>query len=284
MRLLILDFDGTMTDAEREGAPFREGYLEDLATLTELPLGSVKEAAARFEAEVAANPSAHGWLFNGRIVAPASVDPYLRMMPVARKILDEAGAFTSDADRTRLLDGILYKYNYQKTRTAFREGAGAFLRAMGARADVVTCVVTNSHTEPVQGKIRLLDEAEGGTAWLLPSVYGRARKYVLDDSFTAVPEALELPGLSRPVLLRRRAYFEVLDGLRQRHGLAWSDVRVCGDIFELDLSLPLALGASVALIANPHTPLYERAYLDAHPRGVVLERLSQVEPWLDAQR
>ena len=29
--LLVLDFDGTMTDAEAEGAPFREGYLGDIA-------------------------------------------------------------------------------------------------------------------------------------------------------------------------------------------------------------------------------------------------------------
>ena len=34
--LLILDFDGTMTDAEAEGTPYREGYLGDLA----IPPGS----------------------------------------------------------------------------------------------------------------------------------------------------------------------------------------------------------------------------------------------------
>ena len=284
MRLLILDFDGTMTDAEAEGAPFRDGYLEDLAVLADLPLAEVAALAARYEAEVAAESHAHGWLYNGHIVAPAGVDPYLRMMPVARKILDAAGAFGSERERSRLLDGILYKYNYQKTRTVFREGAGDFLRTMGRREDVVTCVVTNSHTEPVQGKIRQLDADGGGVAWLLPQVHGRARKYVLDDGFDAVPEALDVPGLSRPVLLRRRAYFEVLDGLRQRHGLQWSDVAVCGDIFELDLSLPLALGASVALIRNRHTPAYEQDYLRSQARGAVLDRLTEVPGWLDATR
>ena len=33
MTVLVLDFDGTMTDAEAEGRPFRDGYLEDLCTL-----------------------------------------------------------------------------------------------------------------------------------------------------------------------------------------------------------------------------------------------------------
>ena len=207
-RLLILDFDGTMTDAEAEGAPFREGYLEDLAALTERALPWIREAAARYEAVVASESAAYGWVFGGRIVAPASVDPYLRMMPVARLILDEVGVFRSTTDRDRLLDGILYKYNYQKTRTAFREGAGALLRGLGTRADVFTRAVTNSHTEPVQGKVRLLDQTEGGgVAWLLPHVHGRARKYVLDEGFTDVPEALTLPGLRAvaPTRVLRRA-------------------------------------------------------------------------------
>ena len=33
MVVLVLDFDGTMTDAEAEGRPYRQGCLEDLAVL-----------------------------------------------------------------------------------------------------------------------------------------------------------------------------------------------------------------------------------------------------------
>lgn len=267
--LCILDFDGTMTDAEQEGAPFRQGYLEDVAVLTGLSTDEVMRRAERLEAEVAADPDRHGWIFNGQIVAPATVDPYLRMMPVARRIFDELGCFMAEAERTRLLDGILYKYNYQKTAVAFRPGARDALLALRA-AEVY--IVTNSHTDAVVNKLRVLD-AEG-LAWLTERVYGRARKYVLDDSFTAVPAELRLPGLDRPVLLRRRAYHEVLDALRQKAGVEWSDVLVVGDIFELDLALPLALGARVALVVNAFTPAYERAYVDAHPRGCLVQQLS----------
>ena len=62
------------------------------------------------------------WIFQGQIVAPATVDPYLRMMPVARKILDAAHALMTPSDRERVLDRILYKYNYKKTKNVFREG------------------------------------------------------------------------------------------------------------------------------------------------------------------
>ncbi|MCB9762760.1 MAG: HAD family hydrolase [Alphaproteobacteria bacterium] len=266
--LLILDFDGTMTDAEQEGLPFTEGYLDDIATLTGLDPAEVRALAARFSAEVAADPDAYGWLYNGHIVAPAVVDPYLRIMPIARRIFDHVGAFPREVDRTRLLDGILYKYNYTKTTTAFRDGAA---EALAALQGPDTWVVTNSHTEAVQAKVRAL-----GQDWLVPQVRGRAKKYVIDDGFDALPAAMTLPGLSRPVLLRRRLYFEVLDALRQAAGVDWGDVLVVGDIFELDLCLPAALGARVALMVNAFTPEYEQAYLRQLPRGTLLTSLSEL--------
>ena len=277
--LLVLDFDGTMTDAEREGAPYREGYLDDLAILTGLTGDEIRKMAARFEETVAAQQGRFGWDFGGRIVAPAGVDPYLRVMPVARMILDEVGIFPDRTTRNRLLDGILYKYNYPKTHTAFRPGAFELLRDL--RSQVEAYVVTNSHTAPVQGKIRRLAEeagAAGSLDWLIERVHGSARKYIIDDDFEGVDVSLQLQGLDRPVLLRRRLYFEALQALRARHGVDWSDVVVVGDIFELDLCLPLAMGATVALMTGPFTPDHERQYLADHPRGHLLKGLDEVLP------
>ena len=277
--LVIFDFDGTLTDAEREGAPFRGGYLADIATLTGWELAEVEASAQRVEREIAARPEAYGWLFQGQIVAPATVDPYLRMMPVARRVLDEAGALMNPTDRERVLDGLLYKYNYQKTIEAFREGALSCLQAL---VEGETYVVTNSHTDAVQDKIRTLERerlALGGEGPsltpLIERVHGRAKKYIIDSEMSGVPEQLSLPGLDRPVLLRRRHYFEVLDQLRAQAGVDWSAVWVFGDIFELDLSLPIALGARVGLMANAFTPQWELDYLKAHPRGYVLSSLSE---------
>ena len=271
--LLVLDFDGTMTDAEREGAPFRGAYLDDIATLAGLPRDEVDVLAARFEAEVAANAHEEGWLFGGRIVAPATVDPYLRIMPVARRILDHAGAFTVPAERDRLLDGVLYKHNYGRTAIAFRDGAGRVLRSL---AGTHTYVVTNSHTDAVQHKIKVLGGEAGDLDWLVARVHGRARKYILDDSWSAVGPSMQLPGLKRPVLLRRRLYHDALEGLRQRCGVGWEDVVVVGDIFELDLALPLAMGARVGLLVNDFTPVWEMDFLADHPRGALLHAVSDV--------
>ena len=275
--LLVLDFDGTMTDAEREGTPYREGYLDDLAILTGLTPVEIRTMASRFEAVVAAEQGRFGWDFGGRIVAPAGVDPYLRVMPVARMILDEVGILKDRETRNRLLDGILYKYNYPKTHTAFRAGAYTLLSTLPAGLEAY--VVTNSHTTPVQGKLRQLAEEAGAAGeldWMVQRVHGSAKKYIIDDDFEAVPEALTLPDLDRPVLLRRRLYFEALEALRLRHNVAWSDVVVVGDIFELDLCLPLALGATVGLMTGPFTPDHERNYLESHPRGHLLSGLDEV--------
>src|SRR5690242_2847483 len=209
MRVLVLDFDGTMTDAEAEGRPFRDGYLEDLCLLVGRPAGDpeITALADALEAEIAAAPGAHPFLWMGRAVAPATVDPYLRMVPIAHRILDRFRVLPGEVDRGRLLGHVLYKYNYQKTlgRPVFRPGAGEVLRVLGGSP---TWIVTNSDTHAVAGKIAALDREAPGVAWLTSRVRGFARKFEVDDSWTGVAAELALPGLQRPVLLRRRAYHD----------------------------------------------------------------------------
>lgn len=273
--MLILDFDGTLTDAEEEGRPFRVGYLEDLATIVGASVEEVTELIDGFTEEMMANRDAHGWMFNGHLVAPASVDPYLRVMPVARMLLDHYDVIPKESTRSRMLDGILYKYNYPKSRICFREGAYEFL---ASREGTDTWIVTNSATDPVRNKVAELARQAGKPGsldWLVERVYGFGKKYVIDSSWDGIAESMELPGLGRPVLLRRKRYFDLLETLRGEAGCGWADVRVVGDIFELDLCVPLHMGATVGLLANDFTPPYEQDYLRAHERGAVLGSLAE---------
>jgi hypothetical protein len=48
---------------------------------------------------------------------------------------------------------------------------------------------------------------------------------------------------------------------------------VVGDLFELDLALPLALGARVGLVVSPHTPRYEIDFVGSQERARVLNGL-----------
>jgi len=279
MTVLVLDFDGTMTDAEVEGRPFRDGYLEDLCTLVGRPAGDPEVAAIadRVEAELAAHPEQHPFLWMGRAVAPATVDPYLRMVPIAHAILDRFGAMPRAEDRGRLLGGVLYKYNYAKTlgHPVFRDGAGRVLRELTGKS---VYIVTNSDTHHVAGKIATLDRLSEapGLAGLTSRVYGHARKFDVDDAWTGVDAELALPGLARPVLLRRAQYHAILQRILDDWRTTFDDLVVIGDIFELDLALPLALGARVGLVASSRTPPYERAFVEAHPRARIINSLDEI--------
>lgn len=274
---LVLDFDGTVTDAEAEGRPFRDGYLEDVALLCGLDANDpvIAQIADEVEAELLQAPAANPFLWLGRAVAPATVDPYLRMVPVAHRILDRYGALRDPQDRSRLLGSVLYKYNYAKTlgHPVFRRGAGEMLQALdGTR----TWIVTNSDTHAVASKIAALDREAPGVAWLTSRVRGFARKFDVDDTWTGVPAELAMPGLDRRVLLRRRPYHAILSEVLAEANATFEELVVVGDIFELDLALPLALGARVGLVASPQTPAYERAFVTAHPRAKLLDDLEEI--------
>lgn len=284
MSVIVLDFDGTMTDAEAEGRPFRDGYLDDLCALVGRPAGDaeVLGIAAAVEAELLVAPEAHPFLWMDRAVAPATVDPYLRMVPIAHRILDHFGAIPGAIDRGRLLGNVLYRYNYAKTlgHPVFRPGAGEALRALGGSE---AWIVTNSDTHAVAGKVAALDRQVSGVAWLTSRVRGHARKFDVDDAWTGADAELRVPGLRRPVLLRRRAYYEILSSILDAAGATFADLVVIGDIFELDLAMPLALGARVGLISSPRTPAYERAYVTSHPRARLIEHLAEIPAYAREQ-
>jgi hypothetical protein len=233
---------------------------------------AIAEAA---EAEVAASPAAYAFLWMGRPVAPAVVDPYLRMVPIAHRILDAFAVMPSAVERARLLGHVLYKYNYAKTlaRPAFRAGAADVLRTVAGRA---TFIVTNSDAHAVAGKLATLDRDAPGVRALAARVHGHARKFEIDDAWTGVAAELGVPGLGRPILLRRRAYHDILRALLDAAHASFEDLVVVGDIFELDLAMPLALGARVGLVASPHTPAYERAFVHGHPRARIIEDLAEI--------
>jgi hypothetical protein len=278
-RVIVLDFDGTMTDAELEGAPFRDGYLADLATLVGVPPDEPRFAAivADVEGKLASAPAEHPFRWKGKAVAPASVDPYLRMVPIADAVFDAWGLLPDRDLRGRLTGGVLYKHNYARTlgKPVFRAGAAEVLRGL---AGTETFVVTNSHTAAVAEKIDMLDRAcGGGVAWLAPRVRGDAQKFEVDEGWDAVPATLAIPGLTtREVLLRRRRYHDRLAELVAGCGATFADLLVVGDIFELDLALPLALGARVGLVVSEHTPRYEIDFVGAQSRARVLHGLPEI--------
>ncbi|GEL74842.1 HAD family hydrolase [Myxococcus virescens] len=276
---VVLDFDGTFTDVAAESAPFLRHFRQGLAAA----LGEDLEAA--WEEEVAAlraGADALGWDLGGRVVAPATADPYLTATCAAHRLMQRFGQGQDEARRSDVVQK-LYREAYAHSATAFKPEAKEVLEALVATGLPVT-VVTNAHTDLVEKKLDQL--APKGREKL--TVSGDARKFLLDPPdaadarFSAVPETQTLDGvLRRPVYLRRGRYFEALKRVWESTGTTPEQTLVAGDIYELDLALPAALGAHVQLVARDNVLPYELKAMELlGARGGVDRSLHGVLPRL----
>lgn len=255
IRTVILDFDGTCTDVDREAVGFLRAYKDDLART--LGRQDLEDVWAETEHRVLAAPERHGMVIGGRLVAPP-VDPYLLATAVSTLIEPSLG----DAETERL-----FKENYRFTTTAFKPEARDVVEAL-VRADVHFFVVTNSEPGTVGRKLDAL--APEGRAGI--RLHGDARKFLVTpptryaDSprFAAVPETLALPDWGRPVHPRRGHYYDALASIWAETDTTPSETLVVGDVFELDLVLPAALGCRVHLASGTRTLAYERTAVERY--------------------
>lgn len=260
IRTVVLDFDGTFTDVEAEGEPFTVRFRAMLGDLLGRDVAPLWEEAMAGLLEA---PELHGWVIEGRVVAPATSDPYLRATAAAQRIFDVLGVLRESELRTEVLQ-MLYRIAYRASRTAFRPEAREVLDALLAR-DVAVFVVTNSDPALVSAKLDALELEHRARVRLI----GDAKKYVVGElsraaaAFDALPESDPLVAIARPVYLRRPYYFESLERISRETGARYEEILVCGDIYELDLALPAALGAHVHLLVRPTTPRFEKDAITA---------------------
>ena len=279
--LVVLDFDGTFTDSEVEGAPFAAIfpiYLREAANADE-QLHALWPAAM---AAVTRESPELGWMMNGVAAAPADADPYVRCSMAAHKVLDQLGLYLDGADRSGLLQQV-YKRAYAESVISFRPGAAEALQAVLDRG-VPVVVVTNSSTSHVRFKVDQLGLRDAASV----EVIGDAMKFWVDPApqgaaeFDGLPERRFISGLQRPVYLHRNKYYETLRKLWAKHGASAATTLVCGDIFELDLALPAALGSKVVLMRRANTYSFElQAVAEAGARGAITDDLAILASLLD---
>ncbi len=249
IRTVILDFDGTCTDVEREAEGFLVRYKQDLARV--LGRGELEADWAAAESAVLAAPARHGMVIGGHLVAPP-VDPYLLATSISALLEPEL----PDAETERL-----FKENYRFTTTAFKPETREVVEALAA-ADVAFYIVTNSDPATVSGKLDSL--APAGRASI--RLHGDARKFLVAEPvvhpgsarFAALAASHTVKGWERPIHTRRGHYFDALESIWAETGTSPADTLVVGDVFELDLALPGVLGCRLHLASGPRTLDYER--------------------------
>ena len=140
-----------------------------------------------------------------------------------------------------------------------------------------TWIVTNSDTHAVAGKVAALDREAPGVAWLTVArprlrAQVRRRRRLGRRARASSP----CPASNAPCCCAAARTSRSCARSLDEAGATFEDLVVVGDIFELDLAMPLALGARVGLVTSPRTPAYERAFVTAHPRATLIEDLAQI--------
>jgi len=272
---VVLDFDGTLTDADKEAVPYKEIHKQEFCRRTGVPVERVNTISAVLETTLKLD-SLEGWVDNGKVVAPACADPYVLTSTVYRKIIDHLNKGLvkrynlpqTEEERSKLLEE-LFRASYPHAAVVFRKGARRFLDDLMDEHNVV--VVTNSDEQKVREKIGKLTKGD----YEVP-VVGDARKYKIDDSFGFVPESVRPDGFQRPVFLRRRNYFNVLTKLYKERSFGTTNTFVIGDIYELDLALPEHLGYGVILVNTPGASEHEKKHLESSRKGFVAHSFGEV--------
>ena len=242
---VLVDFDGVWTTVDGQATAVDAARAVRLAQEGALPAATVGRALEAVAAALVAEPLRHGWRIGDRITAYADEDPFLRHNALVNGIailaargqpdcvsVRDALAARGHADLGALGSAIFLDASHAYLADHGHDllpDAPAVLRALLAVADVVFC--TNFTTDAVARSW-----APRGFAFAGPdatpglTLRGEAQKQTL----TGDPaRTLDFGG--RPVAVDRAHYRAVLE--RQR-----PDV-VVGDVFSLDLALPLALAA-----------------------------------------
>ena len=266
IRHVILDFDGTCTQVDKIQAKFLDDYRR--------AVGVEVKAWERAKATLTkASPTAGWTLMNAPSTAPAAADPYILAGEAAALLYREQGTQAPDVFRTV----------YEKNLAPFRPELHDVLAALLAKK-IRVAFISNSDGLGITNRIADLFHRSPGRREAIP-VFGGAQKFLVKEPlvdakltpaqrarFAKLEVGLRVPALDRPIYLRRGAYFEALCATT----FPMEQTLVCGDIWELDLALPDALGAQVHLIerAAPfETYRYERERLSKGQSSPNLEPL-----------
>jgi hypothetical protein len=242
---VLVDFDGVWTTVDGQAAAVDAARGQGLAAASGLPLDVVLRCCEAVSEAINAEPLQHGWRLDGRITAYADEDPFLRHNATSSGIgilaerghagcreLQQALAAHGHADLSALGSTIFMDASHAYLADHGHDllpSAPAVLRALLEIADVVFC--TNFTPDAVarswvpRGFTFAGPDATPGL-----TLRGEARKQVLTND----PARL-LPFGERPVSVDRSFYRAALE--------AEAPDVVVGDVFSLDLALPLTMRA-----------------------------------------
>jgi len=260
----VCDFDGVLTDLSQEAARVREIFTQELGKLAGLGVSQRARLLEMAEQAMNESPQNYGWYSSGRISAYCNEDGFIRTnalgalldgwakdlshptesAAIAQKLKDAGTASFTDLAQAAYLQMV--KETAAGERHPLDERTRPVLETLLHRGHRVV-IVSNSGTDRIlqmfaEAGLKASAEAEAPLR-----VRGNAQKFVLGTTpktFNVGPYRVDVdrPGYEK-ILLEEKPDF------------------VVGDVFSLDLALPMALardgklkGLKGILRNRPYTP------------------------------
>jgi hypothetical protein len=280
---LISDFDGVWTNQDAEAVYVWDYITNTIALLTGDTPASLNNTLLECKKEMDRYPYEFGWFYDRSIAAYYQEDPfgdnnaifdYINRAASTRSYSNfkQKLAVIKEAIEKKLKMNCSEFSNdcFTKSTSQFKlegklkpvETAGEIVKELNVMG-VEIVVVSNSKTE----KIEHLFRKAGQTVTNEKSIkrgrlhaIGDAKKFMINNKFTGLPQTMEITGRFK-VNLRRENYLNVLVKEKPDY--------VIGDVFSLDLALPLYLrmnderffGLKVIQKVHTHTPAWVKDYL-----------------------
>jgi FMN phosphatase YigB (HAD superfamily) len=281
---LLSDFDGVWTDQESEADYVNKFIIRKISDLSKFNPAEVREILKECRKTIEKTPHNYGWHFENYFACYYGEDPFgdnNAIFDYINKSASKSSYSNYKQNLAIIKDSVLTKTGNKSlsdfSNECFVKSTGQFkqegkLRPVPSAGDTIKklndngieiVIVSNSNTD----KIEHLFFKAGHKATNEKSLkrgklhaIGDARKYIIDPSFKEVPEKLTIKSNFNPYL-RRRNYFKIL--------LEEKPDYVLGDVFSLDLALPLYLrlkdpgfkNLKVIQKIQPHTPAWVKDYL-----------------------
>ncbi|MEO8512165.1 MAG: hypothetical protein ABI543_01265 [Ignavibacteria bacterium] len=280
---LISDFDGVWTNQETEADYVWNYIITNIASLTGDTPKHINSLLTECRKEMDSAPYDYGWFNNGKISAYYQEDPFgdnNAIFDYINRAASKRSYSHFKQELAKIKDAVENKTNSslaEFSNKCFMESTKQFklegkLKPVDITGDIIKklnssgveiVVASNSKTEKIEHLFRKTGQNVTNNKSIIRGrlhAIGDAQKFVIDSSFTELPEFYEVTRRFK-ISLRRKNYFNIL--------LKEMPDYVIGDVFSLDLALPLYLimndsrfkDLKIIQKLHKHTPSWVREHL-----------------------
>lgn len=252
---LVSDLDGVWTDQDKESVYVSEYIINKLSEITKFRSEELKELIDGCRKEMDKTPWEYGWFYDGKISAYYHEDPFGDNNAIFNYIqrIGNRNSFSvfrqklSDIKKAILQNGFestekFSNYCFTESTKMFKEAGKLAPHRNGKEAldkvlkkGVQVVVVSNSSTQKIEHLFLKMGKQPTNERSFKPGnvhARGNAMKFILKQDFNSIPAILKTEK-RYDVQLRRESYYDML--------IDEAPDYVLGDVFSLDISLPLYL-------------------------------------------